>query len=108
MLPYILVDSFTVKQYLTIMIRTFRSKPLRQFVKTGKPEKLPVQNTARISRILRAMDAAIKPEDMNLPGYFFHGLEGEQRWSVRVTGNWRITFGWDGTDVIDVDLEDYH
>ena len=90
------------------MIRTFRSKPLRQFVKTGKPEKLPVQNTARISRILRAMDAAIKPEDMNLPGYFFHGLEGEQRWSVRVTGNWRITFGWDGTDVIDVDLEDYH
>lgn len=90
------------------MIRTFRSKPLRQFVKTGKPEKLPVQNTARISRILRAMDAAIKPEDMNLPGYFFHGLEGEQRWSVRVTGNWRITVGWDGTDVIDVDLEDYH
>lgn len=45
---------------------------------------------------------------MNLLGYFFHGLEGEQRWSVRVTGNWRITFGWDGTDVIDVDLEDYH
>jgi proteic killer suppression protein len=90
------------------MIRNFRSKPLRQFFETAKPEKLAVQNTARISRILRALEVATKPEDMNLPGYFFHGLEGEQRWSVRVTGNWRITFGWDGTDVIDVDLEDYH
>lgn len=90
------------------MVRTFRSKPLRQFFETRKSDKLAVQNTARISRILRALDVATKPEDMNLPGYFFHGLEGEQRWSVRVTANWRVTFGWDGADVIDVDLEDYH
>jgi plasmid maintenance system killer protein len=25
-----------------------------------------------------------------------------------VTGNWRITFGFAGGDVFDVDLEDYH
>jgi len=25
-----------------------------------------------------------------------------------VSGNWRITFGWDEADAIDVDLEDYH
>jgi len=90
------------------MIRTFRNKPLRQFFETGKPGKLAVQNTARVSRILRALAAATEPENMNLPGYFFHGLEGERRWSVRITGNWRITFGWDGTDAIDIDLEDYH
>jgi toxin HigB-1 len=90
------------------MILAFRSKPLRQIYETGKPGKLAVQNTARIGRILRALAAATKPEDMNLPGYFFHGLEGERRWSVRVTGNWRLTFGWDGADAIDVDLEDYH
>jgi len=23
-------------------------------------------------------------------------------------GNWRITFGWDGENVTDVDMEDYH
>ncbi len=51
---------------------------------------------------------ATKPEDMNLPGYHFHGLSSEPRWSVRVTGNWRVTFGWDGADAVDVDLEDYH
>lgn len=92
------------------MIRSMRSKPLRQFFETGKSGKLPVQGAAvaRTGRILAALDAATKPEDMNLPGFYFHGLEGEGRWSVRVTGNWRITFGWDATDAIDVDLEDYH
>lgn len=92
------------------MIRTIRSKPLRQFFETGKAGKLPVQGegVARTGRILLALEAATKPEDMNLPGYYFHGLEGEDRWSVRVSGNWRITFGWDAADAIDVDLEDYH
>jgi proteic killer suppression protein len=47
---------------------------------------------------------------MDLPGYRFHGLAGVQKGqcSVRVTGNWRITFGWDGENVVDVDMEDYH
>jgi proteic killer suppression protein len=54
------------------------------------------------------LDAATQPEQLNLPGYHFHGLQGERRWSVRVTGNWRITFGWDATDALDVNLEDYH
>ena len=27
---------------------------------------------------------------------------------VHVTGNWRITFGWDGENVTDVDMENYH
>jgi proteic killer suppression protein len=45
---------------------------------------------------------------MNLPGLHFHGLQGEPRWSVRVTANWRVTFGWGEADAIDVDLEDYH
>ncbi len=58
--------------------------------------------------MLLAVDAATQPKQVNLPGYHFHGLQGEVRWSIRVTGNWRITFGWDGVDAIDVDLEDYH
>jgi proteic killer suppression protein len=29
-------------------------------------------------------------------------------WSVRVTPNYRITFGWSGEAAIDLDLEDYH
>ena len=45
---------------------------------------------------------------MNLPGFYFHGLKGEDRWSVRVTANWRLTFAWEDKDAVDVDLEDYH
>ena len=65
-------------------------------------------NVARVGRVLRAMDAATRPEQLNLPGYHFHSLRGARRWLIRITGNWRVTFGWDGTDAIDVDLEDYH
>ena len=40
----------------------------------------------------------------------FHPLTGDRRgqYAMRVSGNYRITFGWDGTDVTDVDFEDYH
>jgi plasmid maintenance system killer protein len=39
----------------------------------------------------------------------FHSLRGDpQRWPVRVTGNFRITFGWSGENALDVDFEDYH
>jgi proteic killer suppression protein len=45
---------------------------------------------------------------MDFPGHFFHSLRGSGRFSVRVSGNWRITFGWLDGDAVDVDLEDYH
>ncbi len=57
--------------------------------------------------MLRALDAASRPEQVNLPGFYWH-LQGEARWTIRVTGNWRITFVWDGADAVAVDLEDYH
>ena len=47
---------------------------------------------------------------MDLPGFRFHALKGDAsgRYAVSVSGNWRVTFGWDGAEAIDVDLEDYH
>ncbi|WP_246218592.1 type II toxin-antitoxin system RelE/ParE family toxin [Parasphingorhabdus halotolerans] len=67
-------------------------------------------NVARVERILARLDAAPAPEDMNLPGYRFHGLKGKDkgRYAIDASGNWRITFAWDGKDAIDVDLKDYH
>ena len=92
------------------MIRSFRSKALREFFETGSPRRLSVPNSARVGRILRALDDAEGPEDMNLPGLRFHPLRGADRgrYALDVSGNWRITFGWDQTDATDVDLEDYH
>ena len=64
----------------------------------------------RILRLLDRLDAAMKPEDMNLPGYRFHQLKGDRKraFSVSVSGNWRITFRFEDGDAVDVNLEDYH
>lgn len=60
--------------------------------------------------ILDRLDASVSPGDMNLPGLSFHRLTGESRgrYAVKVSQNWRITFGWRGQDAIDIDFEDYH
>lgn len=57
-----------------------------------------------------ALDNATRPEDMNQPGFRFHALKGDRggRFAVDASANYRLTFGWDGADAIDVDLEDYH
>lgn len=41
---------------------------------------------------------------MNLPGYKLHELKGKEKgtWSVWVSGNWRITFQFEGNDAINV------
>lgn len=92
------------------MIRSFRSKPLRRFAERGDASKLGVPNVRRVAIILANLGAAVSPDDMNLPGYRFHGLKGRDkgRYAVDASGNWRITFAWDGKDAVDVDLEDYH
>lgn len=92
------------------MIQSFRNKALRRFFESGTSRGLSVQDTNRLRRILLTLNAAGRPEDMDLPGYYYHRLSGRgrDRYSVRMTGNWRVTFGWDGEDATDVDLEDYH
>ncbi|HMA70254.1 MAG TPA: type II toxin-antitoxin system RelE/ParE family toxin [Xanthobacteraceae bacterium] len=92
------------------MIRSFRSKALKRYAETGDASKLSVPNVDRVRRILRALNEAKKPEQMNIPGYRFHPLKGrdKERYAVDASGCWRIPFGWDDTDATDVDLEDYH
>jgi proteic killer suppression protein len=60
--------------------------------------------------MLDRLDAAVVPEDMDLPGFKFHELKGKRKgiYAVSVSGNWRITFKFDGKGAFDVDLEDYH
>jgi toxin HigB-1 len=92
------------------VIRSFRDKALERFFATGDPRRLSAQNTKRIANILRALDDASRPEDMNLPGFRFHALVSRDkgRFALNVSGNWRITFGWSEGEAIDVDFEDYH
>ena len=92
------------------MIRSFRSRALARFAASGSPKGLSVQKPDRIARLLKALHAAPRPEGMNLPGLRFHALKGKDkgRYAIWASENCRITFGWDGLDAIEVDLEDYH
>ena len=92
------------------MIRGFRHKGLQRYFAASERKGIDARQEARIRRILDRLEAATRPEDMNLPGYKFHGLKGDRKgaYAVSVSGNWRITFRFDGGDAVDVDLEDYH
>ncbi|HBG34732.1 MAG TPA: plasmid maintenance system killer [Holosporales bacterium] len=91
------------------MIKSFYSKALKELFLDGKSPKLDQKLVARCLRRLDVLDQAEKPEDMNIPGFNFHGLQGNpKRYSVHVNGPWVITFEWRGTDAWAVDLEQYH
>tara|TARA_B100001939_G_scaffold217883_1_gene187481 strand:+ start:953 stop:1138 length:186 start_codon:yes stop_codon:yes gene_type:complete len=59
---------------------------------------------------LVALDTAAVIEDMDIPGFRLHLLKGtsKRRWSIWVSGNWRLTFEFDGGNVFVLDYEDYH
>ena len=102
------LDKCNDLRYIFIVVKTFRNKSLSKLFFNGETRGLPSTLVARIERRLAALNAAKVPFDMNLPGFNFHGLEGKpKRWTVHVSGNWCITFGWD-EGAVDVDLEDYH
>ena len=91
------------------MIGAFRHKGLEELYLTGKTRRIGAEYVRKCVRILQLLEVASNPEDMNIAGFRFHSLHGSpQRWSVRVTGNYRITFSWSGETAEDIDFEDYH
>lgn len=60
--------------------------------------------------ILAAVDTAASVQDMDIPGFRLHQHKGKDndRWSVRVSGNWRLTFEFREGQAHVVDYEDYH
>lgn len=92
------------------MIKTFRNKALAELFEAGQSAKIDVKMRKRILLRLDRLDAAQRPEDMNLPGFDFHALNGfnPTRYTVHVNGPWCITFEFDGQDAVRVDFEQYH
>ena len=76
----------------------------------GDGSRLSADLVRRLRRILLRLEGAARPGNMSVPGYHLHRLKGARRgqWSVRVSGNWRVVFRFEGTEAVDVDLIDYH
>jgi proteic killer suppression protein len=104
-----MIDTRQVILYYLIVIKSFRHRGLREYWETGSSRRLDARLLSRIERRLFALNQASRPEDMNVPGFDFHRLQGKPlRYTVHVNGPWCITFEWDETDAFRVDLEQYH
>ena len=92
------------------MILSFRHKGLKSLYEEGNRRYVQPEYADKIERILARLDEATVPGDMNLPGFRLHPLKGDRTgyWSVRVSGNWRIVFQFEGENARNVDLVDYH
>ncbi len=92
------------------MIVSFRHKGLERLYVKGDRRKVAPEHAEKLRRILFRLNEAVTIEDMNLAGYRLHALSGRQsgRWAVNVSGNWRVTFRFDGGAAAEVDYVDYH
>jgi len=104
-LTYRIVYPYTIR-----VIKSYRHKGLKRFAETGSKGGIQPKHASRLRRLLTALNVASVPQDMDAPGHKLHPLEGDlaNHWAISVSGNWRLTFSFDGEDVILVDYQDYH
>jgi proteic killer suppression protein len=92
------------------MIRSFQHRGLKRLVERDDRSGIRPDLLDDVEDILGRLNVATTPQALNLPGYRLHPLKGDLQgyWSVTVRANWRIMFRFEGTDVFDVELIDYH
>jgi proteic killer suppression protein len=92
------------------VIKSFRHKGIERFFSSGTKSGIKAAHAARLARQLQRLEIARRPQDMNIPGWKLHPLKGALagHWAVPVSGNWRLTFAFQGEDAVLVDYGDYH
>lgn len=92
------------------MIKSFEHKGLRKFFETGSTAGIQAKHTQKLQVQLTALDSATFPNDLGVPSWKLHALKGNLagHWAITVNANWRLTFRFEGEDVILVNYQDYH
>lgn len=92
------------------MILSIRHKGLRRLYENDDPSGVRPDQAARLKRVLLVLSRIVAAKEADIPGWRLHALRGDLKgyWSITVSGNWRVIFRMDGTNVTDVDLVDYH
>ncbi len=92
------------------MILSFKHKGLEKFFNSGSTAGIQAKHAVKLRILLFTLDNATSPRDMSAPNWHLHQLSGDlaNHWSVRVNGNWRMTFKFENGDATIVDYQDYH
>jgi proteic killer suppression protein len=90
--------------------KSFKHKGLNAFWDSGQTKGLKTSWLRRTQLFLDHLDAIEDPNEMDFTGTGFHRLKGnrKQQYALKLSGNHRLLFEWDGHDVINIDIEDYH
>jgi proteic killer suppression protein len=92
------------------VIKSFKHKGLEIFFYTGSKKGIRPEHANKLERILDRLNAASDIKDMNYPGSGLHKLTGDKkgRYSIKISGNWRIFFEFIRGDAYVIDYDDYH
>jgi proteic killer suppression protein len=106
----VIVDKRQLPLYCLNMIRRFGHRGLRRLYENDDRRGVSSELVEKTARVLARLDVATRPEQLNLPSFRLHRLEGDLAgyWSVTVEGEWKIIFGFDVENTTDVDLVEYH
>lgn len=92
------------------MIRSFRDRDTEALFADDLPRRfVNIERAAR--RKLLLIEAATKLDELRSPpGNRLEALKGDRRgrYSIRISDQWRICFGWQDGDALDVEIVDYH
>jgi proteic killer suppression protein len=104
------LDLWVVTRYAIRVIKSFRHSGIERFFTSGSKAGIQPSHAAKLSVQLFHLNRARTANDMDAPGWGLHLLGGKltDHWSVKVNGNWRLTFTFEGEDAILVDYQDYH
>lgn len=90
-------------------VRSFKHRGLKRLYNRDDERRIPPPFVKRVKAILALLEQADTPGDLDMPGYRLHPLKGRPgRWSMRVSGNWRIVVRLKDGEAWNVDLVDYH
>ena len=92
------------------MIRRFQHRGLKLLYDKDDRRGVSAEHVEKTARVLAWLDAVTRPEQLSLPGFGLHRLEGDLKgyWSIAVRDDWRIIFRFDTGNISDVDLVEYH
>lgn len=93
------------------MIKSFSDKEAERLFHREHSRRIPLSIQRAALRKLLMVDAAVDINDLRVPpANHLEKLSGDRRdeYSIRINGQWRICFVWEGGHAYNISIVDYH